>query len=267
MATAKDEIMARSGWEDNIVAVGLERESSNPKYVRHTQTRIMWNTSNRVCHSFSAGDCAARLCVGVCRGFGSNERYVLQRSCGSDAVGSHRTLERPVWGDHTRSCCIKEQLRQSCLHGSLLFLPVGKFNFDPPPPPPSAPRPISPRAHTHACTSAIITALCPQSRSHCTCNAILAVMHEQQARASNQVLCADICCTASVPHEAVSFLWGVLFSPTGSHCFEFLCRARATDKLCRPEFWSLSKCMQQFGKGSPECLSSWTAFDTCTEDF
>jgi hypothetical protein len=43
--------------------------------------------------------------------------------------------------------------------------------------------------------------------------------------------------------------------------------ARAVDILCRKPFWEYHACVSAHGKGSPECLKQWTAFDVCTEDF
>jgi hypothetical protein len=39
------------------------------------------------------------------------------------------------------------------------------------------------------------------------------------------------------------------------------------DILCRKPFWEYHACVSAHGKGSPECLKQWTAFDVCTEDF
>lgn len=62
-----------------------------------------------------------------------------------------------------------------------------------------------------------------------------------------------------------------LTSCIGNHeralTFSLTCRARATDRICRPEFWKLSTCMQTHGKGAPACKDAWMAFDMCTEDF
>jgi len=43
--------------------------------------------------------------------------------------------------------------------------------------------------------------------------------------------------------------------------------ARAVDILCRKPFWDYQQCVDKSGKGAKECVSKWTAFDQCTEDF
>lgn len=283
MATLKDEIMARSGPEDNLVAVKTDVNTSayhtaGPDWAIIRDRRLApaelhykdEAEADRFFAQASTTGPAAQILRDV----------MTQRDVCAKQIYMHQ-----VSGRVRRRCGVGCARRWSCraLAPRYVHLPERvaatgrtivahgvRFTVAAPPPPRTAARSCARRAGRRTRGSSARPRRSITTSAAQSCEFALGVAklqlhchpHRQPRARSGLSLVRRRAHTQLCALPQYTPLPTSLSPPPSCHC-----SARAVDVLCRKPFWDYHACVTANGKGSPACLQQWTAFDRCTEGF